>query len=453
MLYVVHLCLGLDYQVCAPMRAPLRGNMSGKGKLTDTALKRLQKQAITKEVSQSDGQGLSVRARPSDSGDLNNVSWLFRYRIGDRSTNPTKLVLGSYPDLSLANARKKREECRAWLADGKDPKFEIALAIDKTIKPITVVDALNFWIDEYAIGKRTNALKHRQQFNKWLVPELGHLPLASIQKPHWIKTIRKRSKQYPVAAGYVLRNLQQALKFCNKRGYEIDRSVFDIELDDIDAKKQNKRSQRLVEDDSWQRLEDLVKWLDEGNMMPYYRHLTLLLISFGCRTQELRLAETKEFNFETQVWTVPAAHNKTRDKDQAKGQSGEIKRPIPDALTPMLKALCEQHKGGYLLGELKSAEAVSGWGGKVYKLLGHTESWSLHDLRRTVATGLNDMGIAPHVVEALLGHSIQGVAGIYNRSQYLPEKLDALNKWQDRLALLRGDTNNVVMLGKVVRGE
>ncbi|MCL1091536.1 integrase arm-type DNA-binding domain-containing protein [Shewanella profunda] len=422
--------------------------MAGKNKLTDTALKKLLSDNYVKAVTQSDGLGLSIRARPSKVNKQNNLNWLFRYRIGDRTTSPHTIVLGNYPDLTLAKARDKRDECRAWLADGKDPKFEIALAIDRTIKPITVEDALNFWIDEYALDKRTNAIKHRQQFNKWLVPELGHLPLASIQKPHWIKTIRKSSKQYPVAAGYVLRNLQQALKFCAKRGYEIDRSVFDIELDDIGAKKQNKRSQRLVEDDSWQRLEDLVKWLDAGKMMPYYRNLTLLLISFGCRTQELRLAQTKEFNFDTKVWTVPAAHNKTRDKDQAKGQSGEIKRPIPDALIPMLKSLCEQHKGGYLLGELKSAEAVSGWGGKIYKLLGHDNSWSLHDLRRTVATGLNDMGIAPHVVEALLGHSIQGVAGIYNRSQYLPEKLDALNTWQDRLALLRGDTNNVVMLGR-----
>jgi len=74
------------------------------------------------------------------------------------------------------------------------------------------------------------------------------------------------------------------------------------------------------------------------------------------------------------VWTVPAAHNKTRDKDRVKGQSGEIKRPIPSMLLPMLLNLCEQNKGGYLLGELESAESVSGWGGKVYKLLGHEES-------------------------------------------------------------------------------
>ncbi len=242
--------------------------MAGKDKLNNTALDKLLKEPITKAVTQSDGLGLSVRVRPSKTDKQNNMNWLYRYRIGDRTTSPHTIVLGNFPDLSLAKARKKRDECRTWLAENKDPKFEIALAIDKTIKPITVEDALNFWIDEYAVGKRTNSLKHKQQFNKWLVPELGHLPLASIKKPHWIKAIRKRSKQYPVAAGYVLRNLQQALKFCVKRGYEIDRSVFDIDFDDIDAKKQKKRSQRLVEDDSWQRLEDLVKWLDNGKMMP-----------------------------------------------------------------------------------------------------------------------------------------------------------------------------------------
>jgi len=188
--------------------------MAGKDKLTNTALEKLLKEPITKTVTQSDGLGLSVRSRPSETNKQNNMNWLYRYRIGDRTTSPNTILLGSYPDLSLAKARKKRDECRAWLAEDKDPKFELALAIDKIIKPITVADALNFWIDEYAIGKRTNALKHRQQFNEWLVPELGHLPLASIKKPHWINTIRKHSKQYPVAASYVLRNLQQALKFC-----------------------------------------------------------------------------------------------------------------------------------------------------------------------------------------------------------------------------------------------
>lgn len=59
---------------------------------------------------------------------------------------------------------------------------------------------------------------------------------------------------------------------------------------------------------------------------------------------------------------------------------------------------------------------------------------------------MNNMGIAPHVVEQLLGHSMPGVMAIYNRSLYLPEKLDALNKWYDRLEFLANNHQNVVLL-------
>ena len=60
------------------------------------------------------------------------------------------------------------------------------------------------------------------------------------------------------------------------------------------------------------------------------------------------------------------------------------------------------------------------------------------------------MGIAPHVVEQLLGHTLGGVMAVYNRSQYLPEKLDALNKWTERLELLSDENSNVTIL-KVVK--
>ncbi len=70
----------------------------------------------------------------------------------------------------------------------------------------------------------------------------------------------------------------------------------------------------------------------------------------------------------------------------------------------------------------------------------------MHDLRRTFSTGLNNMGIAPHIVELLLGHALPCVMAIYNRSLYLPDKLDALNKWYDRLELLAGNHQNVLLL-------
>ncbi|MCZ4337372.1 tyrosine-type recombinase/integrase [Shewanella colwelliana] len=65
----------------------------------------------------------------------------------------------------------------------------------------------------------------------------------------------------------------------------------------------------------------------------------------------------------------------------------------------------------------------------MWEKLQHEKKWTLHDLRRTLATRLNDLGIPPHVVEHLLEHSVSGVAGIYNRGHYINEKKVALDKW------------------------
>jgi integrase len=76
--------------------------------------------------------------------------------------------------------------------------------------------------------------------------------------------------------------------------------------------------------------------------------------------------------------------------------------------------------------------------------------WTLHDLRRTAATGMADIGIQPHVVEAVLNHisgSKCGVAGVYNRSTYSAERKIALKKWADHvLAVVEGRKSNVAPL-------
>jgi integrase len=73
--------------------------------------------------------------------------------------------------------------------------------------------------------------------------------------------------------------------------------------------------------------------------------------------------------------------------------------------------------------------------------------WTLHDLRRTAATGMADIGIQPHVVEAVLNHisgSKRGVAGVYNRSTYSAERKIALKKWAERvLAIVNDAPSNV----------
>ena len=66
-------------------------------------------------------------------------------------------------------------------------------------------------------------------------------------------------------------------------------------------------------------------------------------------------------------------------------------------------------------------------------------AWRLHDIRRTVATGMADLGVQPHVIEAVLNHISghkAGVAGVYNRSTYATEKRAALDMWADHVTTL-----------------
>jgi integrase len=73
--------------------------------------------------------------------------------------------------------------------------------------------------------------------------------------------------------------------------------------------------------------------------------------------------------------------------------------------------------------------------------------WRLHDIRRTVSTGMAGLGIAPHIVEAVLNHISghkAGVAGIYNRATYAPEKRAALALWSEHVKALTGAGSNVI---------
>jgi integrase len=74
--------------------------------------------------------------------------------------------------------------------------------------------------------------------------------------------------------------------------------------------------------------------------------------------------------------------------------------------------------------------------------------WTIHDLRRTTATGMADLGVQPHVIEAVLNHVSghkRGVAGIYNRSTYGREMKTALALWADHVASITTDTERKII--------
>ena len=402
--------------------------MAGTNKLSDKKLKALLGSEREAPIMIADGEGLSVKV--SKQG---NVSWVFSYRLGGRGSKLERLTLGRYPDMPLKLAREKREQCRQWLAGGLDPKTEIELSTEETLKPVTVKDALEYWLVNYARRKRSDEALVRAQLRKHIYPRLGRYPITRCETRHWVACFDEINQTKTMTAGRMFQISKQALRFCKVRRYAASDALAFLTIQDVG--QPSGQRDRVLSDSE---LADVWRCTDSDDQQPYYSRLLKMLVLFGARTMEVRLSRWSEWDFTSWIWTVPKEHSKTREK---------IVRSIPEAIRPWLEELKrETGKTGLLLGEDRTRQAVSLKGRRLFKDFHHNEPWTLHDLRRTFSTGLNNMGIAPHIVELLLGHALPGVMAIYNRSLYLPEKLDALNKWYDRLELLAGNHSNIVIL-------
>lgn len=337
--------------------------MAGElNKLSDKRLKNLQGTQRQKIEFFADGAGLSAKLSK-----IGGISWVFTYRLGGAKLH--RVTLGSYPDMSLKKARDTRYKCRSWLAEGKDPKMQFNLTMEESLKPVTVKQALMYWIDEYAMDNRANVERHKAQLERHIYPYIGSMALADCETRYWLKCFDRIKHESPVAAGYIFQMCKQALKFCRVRRYAVSNWLDDLVIPDV-GKKQRKRDRVLYDGE----LGQLWKFANNDELFsPYYSALLTVLIVFGCRSQEARLSEWKEWDLEQWLWTVPKEHSKSGEK---------IIRPVPVLLREFITELNSHNKNsGYLLGVVKKSEAVSQTGRNIHKRLNHAEPWTLHDLR------------------------------------------------------------------------
>lgn len=389
--------------------------------LTDRKLRALLGASSDKGYKLSDGGGLMIRVTPKGA-----ISWVFKYRLGGREEEAKLIKLGSYPDLTLAKAREMRTQFKQWLAEGKDPQRMMKLERQATLKPVTVKDAIEYWLTNYADENRVEVAGDRGRFRKHIYPYIGDIAVSDCTTRHWLECLSRIKKKSPTAASAILQAAKQAFKYCKNSNYAVCRVLDDLTKNDIGVKPVKK--DRYL---SASELTDLLIAIDNHSFSPYYESMIYLLLVFGARTREIRQSGIGEWDLENMIWTAP--------KENVKGRRREIIRPIPDRIKPLIASLIEQNKKtGLLLGELKKSSNASHGGRKIYEQLNHSRPWTLHDLRRTFSTWLGDLGILPHIVEQLLGHAIKGAEGNYNLARYLPYKLDALNQWLDHLEVLEG---------------
>ena len=169
-----------------------------------------------------------------------------------------------------------------------------------------------------------------------------------------------------------------------------------------------------------------------------YAKILRLLLFTGQRRGEVGGMRRTELDFDRETWSLPGARTKNK-----------LPHDIP--LPRQVKAILETQDGDPLFGK--------GGFGEWWRCKAQLDraldlpAWTVHDLRRTVVTGMAEIGIAPHIVEAVVNHVSghkAGVAETYNRAIYAPEKRAALQRWADHLdRIVASDaTSNVVEFGR-----
>jgi integrase len=168
----------------------------------------------------------------------------------------------------------------------------------------------------------------------------------------------------------------------------------------------------------------------------------------GQRREEVGGMKWSELDLARGVWTIPGDRTKN-------GRIHEV--PLPASAVDLLARTNLGLRSGSLFGNAKGS--FQGWskakaaldrrvlsGGK------EMQPWRLHDVRRTVATRMAELGVQPHIVEAVLNHVSghkAGVAGIYNRALYTTEKRRALAVWADHILSLLNDGQKTLLLQRL----
>jgi integrase len=176
-----------------------------------------------------------------------------------------------------------------------------------------------------------------------------------------------------------------------------------------------------------------------------YGKIVRLLILLGARRQEIGGLAWSELDLESPSWTLPVARSKNKRSHTL---------PLMPMALAIIRSVPRMASRDRLFGT-RTADGYRAWGESKRALDRRcgVAGWTIHDVRRSVATMMADIGVQPHIIEQILNHQSghkAGPAGIYNRSSYQREVRAALALWEDHLrTLLDGGERKVIPMPNV----
>lgn len=349
--------------------------------------------------------------------------WRYKYRFAGKEK---LLALGSYPDVSLADARERHTEARKVLANGNDPaEVKKDAKRQALLNSVTTFEALarewcesrkHKWVTSYGEAMLTRLESH-------VFPKIGSRPIADITAPELLAVLRiVESTGALDLAQRLLQASGQIFRYAIATGRAERNPAVDLRGA---LKPPVRKHQAYLKADE---LPEYLQKLDayDGSLQTKLA-LKFLLLTF-VRTGELRGAEWKEFNLDEAVWRIPAERMKMRSPHivPLSRQAVDVLRKLHPLTGQWRFVFPNQHKPSGCMSENTMLFGL-------YRMGYHSKATG-HGFRSTASTILNEHGFAPDVIERQLAHVERNqVRAAYNHAQYLPERREMMQWWADFL--------------------
>jgi len=415
--------------------------------LTDTKVKGVK--PTDSEIKLYDGGGLFLSITPTG-GKL----WRLKYRFEGKEK---KLSFGSYPETSLAEARRRREEARTLLQSGVDPgAVRKAQKVAQTEESETFEVIAREWHARFSpTWAASHAEKILRRLDLYIFPWLGAKTIRSITAPDVLGCLRRlegkgtidtahRAKQncgqvfrYAIATGRAERDptpdLRGALPSIHKQHYAAITDPLEV-------------AQLMRAIDGYQ-----------GSFVTIcaLRLAPLLFLRPG----ELRQAEWAEFDLDQASWNIPVEHLKLRlaEKVRRKGEFHLV--PLPFQAVKILRDLhALTGRGRYVFPSTRSKDRAmsNNTVNAALRRLGYDTKTEMtgHGFRAMARTILDEvLHVRPEIVEHQLAHAVRDPLGrAYNRTSYVPERKQMMQKWADYLEKLAAGAK-IIPFGTVTGTE
>ncbi|MEO9875151.1 MAG: integrase arm-type DNA-binding domain-containing protein [Anderseniella sp.] len=368
----------------------------------------------------TDGDGLNLLIRPNGS-----KLWQLRYRFQNKENI---LSFGKYPIVTLADARRKRDDAKKLLVEGQDPSARRKL--DKIAADTAARQTFGLIADEYIENMSANgAAKATITKTTWLLKDLAapltKRPIKDIHPAEILDLLKRVEKS---GRRETARRLRGTISSVFKLAIVTLRADTNPTVPLHGALLTPKTTGRAAITDE-RKFGILLCDIDGYDGWPTITAALKLLILTCVRPGEVRGAVRSEFDLKKAVWSIPAERMKMRQRHDV---------PLSKQALAVLKDVWPLSEGGDLVfPSIRSIHRPLSENAfnSALRRMGYTkEEVTAHGFRATVSTILNSRGYDPDVVEAVLAHQDNNsVRRAYNRATYWEKRVLLMQKWADLL--------------------